>query len=249
MMNEEGLFIGNVCHIEAAEEGGERFNTHMTNEERRAASNLMLMCYEHHTVTNDIERYTVEVLRGYKQDHETRFSRPDRAILETLTDWTRLDEPTIVSNLKRMNAVLQWGVEDDDLKEQASSLNAYIGKLQRVPVDVRRFVGAVAMRMCRVEDTSAVSLSGLAGDRILASDLRGALQLRDSAIAERANELDAYGLGCLDEMFLGERFQPAVRIYQIDGWSFWLDLARFCGRAPENMDVFVTDLDFHRLDD
>jgi hypothetical protein len=26
MMNEEGLFIGQLCHIEAAEPGGERFN-------------------------------------------------------------------------------------------------------------------------------------------------------------------------------------------------------------------------------
>src|ERR1035437_1886650 len=73
MMNEQGVFVGQVCHIEGAEEGGERFNPRMSNEERRAAANLMLMCYEHHTVTNDFETYAVEVLRRYKSDHETRF--------------------------------------------------------------------------------------------------------------------------------------------------------------------------------
>ena len=55
MMNSDGVFIGQLCHIEAAEEGGERFNPSMTNEERRAAANLMLMCYEHHKITNDVE--------------------------------------------------------------------------------------------------------------------------------------------------------------------------------------------------
>src|SRR5579859_4942500 len=62
MMNVEGVFIGQVCHIEAAEEAGERFNGAMTNEDRRASANLILMCYEHHQVTNDVDKYTVEVL-------------------------------------------------------------------------------------------------------------------------------------------------------------------------------------------
>src|SRR4051794_3646941 len=47
IMNSDGLFIGQICHIEAAEEGGPRFNPIMTNEDRRKASNLMLMCYPH----------------------------------------------------------------------------------------------------------------------------------------------------------------------------------------------------------
>lgn len=44
MINANGVFIGQVCHIEAAEDGGERFNEKQTNEERRHFSNLMLMC-------------------------------------------------------------------------------------------------------------------------------------------------------------------------------------------------------------
>ena len=45
MMNEQGVFVGQVCHIEGAEEGGERFNPRMSNEERRAAANLMLSVF------------------------------------------------------------------------------------------------------------------------------------------------------------------------------------------------------------
>ena len=64
MMNRDGVFIGQVCHIEAAEEGGERFNESMTDEQRRAFANLMLMCYEHHTVTNDVVAYPAPTLQA-----------------------------------------------------------------------------------------------------------------------------------------------------------------------------------------
>lgn len=43
MISEVGTFIGQLCHIEAAEEGSERFNPGMTNVERLSAPNLMLM--------------------------------------------------------------------------------------------------------------------------------------------------------------------------------------------------------------
>jgi hypothetical protein len=109
IMNGDGVFIAEVCHIEAAEEGGERFNEKMSNEDRRMFSNLMLMCHEHHSITNDVRKYTVEKLRQIKADHEAKFSRPDRAILEQLKDWTMLEQPTKVENLNRLDAVLGWG--------------------------------------------------------------------------------------------------------------------------------------------
>ena len=43
MIDKEGNFIGQLCHIEAAEDGGPRFNANMSNEERRAYENLMLI--------------------------------------------------------------------------------------------------------------------------------------------------------------------------------------------------------------
>ena len=41
MLSESAKFVGQLCHIEAAEKGGERFNENMTNEQRRAAANLI----------------------------------------------------------------------------------------------------------------------------------------------------------------------------------------------------------------
>jgi hypothetical protein len=92
LMNEAGLFVGQLCHIAAAESGGERFNPKMTNEERRTAANLMLMCYPHHRESNDIQKYSVADLKRMKAAHERRFSRPDRTMRENLArlNWAAL---------------------------------------------------------------------------------------------------------------------------------------------------------------
>ena len=84
MMDAERNFIGQLCHIELAEPGGPRFNAAKTNEERRCAANLMLMCYPHHQATNDTEKYPVDRLKAMKAAHEQRFLKPTPDIQEWL---------------------------------------------------------------------------------------------------------------------------------------------------------------------
>jgi len=73
LFNSEGTYISQLCHIEAAEIGGERYNKQQTDEERRSASNLIFMCHAHHKVTDNIDKYTVEVLKDIKKKHESKF--------------------------------------------------------------------------------------------------------------------------------------------------------------------------------
>jgi hypothetical protein len=70
--------ISNVCHIEAAEEGGERYNPNSTAEERRSFKNLILLCPNHHKETNNVEKYTVDVLRKMKKEHENKIQNHER---------------------------------------------------------------------------------------------------------------------------------------------------------------------------
>lgn len=63
--------IGEICHIEAAETGGPRYNLHSDDEQRRSFDNFLLLCPTHHTVIDtDEKKYTVEVLRKMKRKHE-----------------------------------------------------------------------------------------------------------------------------------------------------------------------------------
>ena len=68
--------LSNICHIEAAEEGGERYNPNSNDEERRSFENLILLCPNHHKVTNNVQKYTVEVLREMKRTHEANMLKP-----------------------------------------------------------------------------------------------------------------------------------------------------------------------------
>ena len=248
MMNEGGVFVGQVCHIEAAEEGGERFNPNMSNEDRRAPANLMLMCYAHHQETNDVAKFPTEKLRSIKRDHETRFSRPDRAMLESLTDWTTINEPSEPQTLHLINAKLEWNLDEDELAESISELNDHIEVLRRVPVDLRRFLGAVASRIIRMSDTRVVR-EDFSGSMILASDLNSAWQLSDNTIAERTNQLTSYGLADIDQIDTDLGPKPAIRIMNLkSGWPLWLDLVNFCKKTQTPLDVFTDELDFSRLD-
>lgn len=69
-VDQNGHFIGEICHIEAANEDGERFNPNQRNEDRRHISNLVLMCPAHHKITNNVAIYDVEKMREIKACHE-----------------------------------------------------------------------------------------------------------------------------------------------------------------------------------
>lgn len=65
--------MGEICHIAAANPSGARFDERMTDLERAAFENLVLMCPTHHTVIDsDAETYTVERLATIKRSHEER---------------------------------------------------------------------------------------------------------------------------------------------------------------------------------
>ena len=74
LMNEHEVYVAELCHIEAAEPGGQRYNPLSTDEQRRASDNLMFMCHEHHKETDDELRYSVARLKEIKRAHEELLS-------------------------------------------------------------------------------------------------------------------------------------------------------------------------------
>jgi hypothetical protein len=86
LVDKKGNVIGQICHIEAAEKDGERFNSKQTDEQRRAFENLILLCANHHIVTNDVNTYTVTAMQKMKADHEKKFLNNETTVSdETVT--------------------------------------------------------------------------------------------------------------------------------------------------------------------
>jgi hypothetical protein len=63
LVTPRNLFVGQICHIEAANPGGQRFNPLSTDEDRRAFGNLLLLCYKHHRETDDVVLFDAQRLR------------------------------------------------------------------------------------------------------------------------------------------------------------------------------------------
>ena len=97
IINSKNQLIGEICHIEAAEIGGERYNPNQTDEERRHYDNLILLCHEHHVETNDTKEFTVDKLKNMKKNHEAQF----------INNNFKLDEQVLKSILLQINKFWQ----------------------------------------------------------------------------------------------------------------------------------------------
>ena len=70
ILSPQGVYIAELCHIYAAEPGGQRYNPAQSDEERRDPENLLFLCHQHHKETDDEVRYPAERLREIKLAHE-----------------------------------------------------------------------------------------------------------------------------------------------------------------------------------
>jgi C-terminal domain 10 of the ABC-three component (ABC-3C) systems len=72
LVNEDNAKDSNICHIEGANDEGERYREDMTDSERAGYNNLILLCVQHHDETNDVDKYDVASLQTMKQAHVAR---------------------------------------------------------------------------------------------------------------------------------------------------------------------------------
>lgn len=75
LVTARNLFVGQVCHIEAASPGGQRYNPNSTDEKRRSVENLILLCYRHHRETDDVVAFDANALREIKYQHESMYGQ------------------------------------------------------------------------------------------------------------------------------------------------------------------------------
>jgi hypothetical protein len=239
MIDADGNFIGQICHIEAAEKGGERFNSLMTNEHRRAFENLMLMCYRHHTITNDVVRYPVFKLKKMKADHEATFSDPAGAIARVLEDETAKTELQESHSLERMNKVLGWNLTSEEREGTAKWVNEIANRLKNVPKNARSLVriiiertGSVRYRVERMQLPFAEIEHSVTFAPIEISRLLQVLNRHN--LASVWDEGDPSALVGLSE----HPEYPAL----------WADLLEFAKRTGIPLKTIIDDVQFNVLD-
>ncbi|MDM0030067.1 hypothetical protein [Variovorax saccharolyticus] len=231
-----GAFVGEVCHIEAAGPEGERFNSNMTNEERRQYANLILLCRIHHVETNDVMTYTVEKMQKIKSDHESIFSDVIGKMRLQVVDHTSLLNPVLPGNMRKLDAFKGWtSTEEEDL-ENVESLSKIVDKLAKVPIPSRELFLVIVNR---------ASQSAL-GWQASVAEVRQSTDLDDDNLRACCSILDKYGF--ISEGWPDEFNQETVRLEKNEhGWAIWPDIKAFSDKNGLDLHDMLVDLDFSSL--
>lgn len=240
MIDECGNFIGQICHIEAAEENGERFNLNMTNEDRRSFENLMLMCYEHHVVTNDTKNYTVDVLKKIKKDHEDKFSGIIQRIQNSLVDYGKVVTYKKSVTCKELSRVLNYQFSDDENIENSKILNELLDKLINLPVESRKLLSIMIDRSYydKTQSTTVIPIHEV--ESAIAKD--PSYMLKQIEILSRRN--------LISEHYLDDYKRPFVKIlsHNETGWDYISDIQNFCKKKGIHLDTVIINIDFSIFD-
>lgn len=235
LIDAENNFLAEVCHIEAAEPGGERFNPQTTNEERRHRNNLLLLCHRHHVETNNVERWTVEKMRELKAEHERRFEESVARIVESsitgITKAATLGEPT---TLAAFGAFLGLN-SDESLGSLDHSVRPLFDRLRKLAPETRALLTIVLERSENYFDDLGLRLS----------ELEQVTGLGPRELKPHLDTLDRYGITHLDEDFEG-RWWVGTRA--LDGWPFWREVKAYCEGNDISLATLVDDLRFDLLD-
>lgn len=240
LFNAKGIFVGQICHIEAAEPGGERFNENQTNEQRRHPSNLVLMCYDHHVETDDIQKFSVDRMKRIKEEHEKLFSDVVGSMLKTVTDHTTLTKPLFAKNLKKLNRVLNWKNSDDELAETLKELKPLIRTLTKIPKPSRELFVILVNRAKKEQFGDALEVS--------VPEVKQATSLATNELRECFSILDNHGF-----TYNNDINDFGVQMVGIaspsSGWPLWADIKRFCNKEKIDLSLLIINLDFSVLDE
>lgn len=239
IMDQKGRFVGQLCHIEAAEKGGERFNETMTNEGRRAFSNLLLLCYEHHVVTNNLVDWTVPRMQEIKVSHEKKVFDFIENLQMRIVDFTALTEAKPTVTLARLAKLQKWNLTGDEVALSAEDLNALLERLRKIPSPARELLSVIV---------SKAGTAGIDRNHVSLHELRLACALEQEILSELCQILDKYGFIC----DAGYDDYGHSRIFLFDlgsGWRVWDDFRIFADAGHATLHELIVELNFSLLDD
>lgn len=239
MIGKSGAFIGQVCHIEAANEGGPRFNKNQTNEERRAFSNLMLMCYSHHVETDDEQEYPTEKLRGIKAEHERLFGDIPEKLSQSFEDKTTKTGLRLPKTMKRMDRLLRWKHTETELQIDRAEVIEFSHRLAKLPRRARQAYNIICQRATAEEYNRR---------RLSIHELSMSTEENEQEIKKILQVLDNHGF--IRDGFEDDFGLPSLLLNQIgSGWHFSDELIKFCKLEGIETNRIIVDLNFELLDE
>jgi hypothetical protein len=249
LVNANGTFVGEVCHIKAERPNGARYDKTLSEEQRRAAENLILLCSTCHTlVDSEPKKFTVGLLTKWKREREARFQEVgdtlrqsyiknirdeadyiDLSVPLTLNAFTGyLDEQNIIHN-----------IDETTPKEIAE----YVDQLKHVSMPDRLLIVTIIEK--------AIAMGGGReyehGIAIHPDDLKTIIidnsRLSDYRIGKLGKTLERNHLGYLDA-----DEEPSLSLKVPCSGLGWSELKEFLESSDRSLKDLLCDLKFGLLD-
>lgn len=241
LMRPDGNLVGEIVHIKAALPDGARFDDSMSNEERRAEANLMLMCANDHTVIDaDVATWPVERLVELKARHEAVYTGAIDMLRRQVGDITEGTQWTSPTDLGRILNVADYSPQEMSLN--IVEVERFARRLAALPVGARSVLALIVNRGDGYE-------IGGAEVQIRRSLLTGLVDCSEDELWEHIDVLDGAGLAWSEDPFSGD--PPYVQAGNSTpgiGWPMLLDIKRASKGDPAFVRRILVELDFAALD-
>lgn len=228
ILNDKGKAVGQICHIEAAMPRGERFNPNQTNEERRQASNLLLLCYEHHIETNDVKEYTVQRLKKMKENHEKKYGDVENKLFSSISDKTKYQEYAYCGTLKNYCKVLDLSLNEEVRLEIVGECKELVNKLRPLSKNTL----AIFRIMLERSEELTINLD----------EIREVTNLSTFDLKKHVNFLQKKDLITEPEL---DEYDAAMSSFV---WDLWPSIKQYTERSSVTLEEIIDNIDFSLLD-
>lgn len=246
----EGRFGAHVCHIESPVKGGPRFNPNMTNEERRAPSNLMLLCYDHHAEIDDVNnlrKFSTRRLREMKDAHEWRFINPASVISasEQFKDWDQTDMLVPPKNLHRFIKQRQYLLKDEEeWRSFIAPIQDAVRRLAKTPFQSRAVFELICEKIAEQIEQDVLPRPEHLNEMVFRTGLR----LTHQEVMEYSTILQNYQLAGFEyeDLLPHERY---LFVYTVEEYPFFIEVVRFAKAMGIEPSTYFNSLNFSSLDE
>lgn len=241
LMRPDGNLVGEIVHIKAALPDGARFDDSMSNEQRRDATNLMLMCANHHTVIDaDETTWTVGTLKDLKDRHEAVYTGAIDMLRRQVGDITEGTGWTLPSDLSRILNVADYNPQE--MSANIAEVDKFARRLAAVPVGARSVLALIVGRGEEYE-------FGIAEIQIRRSLLAGLVDCSEDELWSHVDILEGARLVWCDEPFSDEpQCVQAGNSTPGIGWPLLIDIKRASAGDAAFVRRVLVELDFAALD-
>lgn len=236
IIDANGVFVAQICHIEAADKSGPRFNPKQTNEQRRHVSNLMLMCHKHHKVTDNVDKYPTAILQEMKRKHEAKYLDAANKIWESIEDHTESDEVSLPTTFKRFFKV--EGISAKDRRNVKKAIRDLAARLKPVPIPCREILLHSVRRASEAEYVNH--------EHVIAEEVAQACNIRTEDVWSNVRILMRHKLVDVDDDYYGVYCMSHVG--DVDDWDIWIAIRSYCDETGIDLREILVNLRFDLLD-